>query len=153
MVKSTSATPVSISERFWLGPVLSALAMGAVVCMVIVTGAGTREAPMIVFFASLVAVPVVALLNCWVLFVRWQRRALLVLSASVLPAIFAIGCGLLVHGSGRWQEFGMLLLAPFLAVPMRGLGTLAVLWTLAMVALLLTARRIAETVHPTRENG
>jgi hypothetical protein len=140
---SASPTPVSVSWRFWLGSILPAVALAGVVGLLVTTGAGKREAPMIVFFASLIAVPGIVLLNGWVLFVPWRRRASLVAAASVLPAIVALGCALFVHGSGRWQELGMLPLAPFLLVPTTRLGTFAVLWVLAIVALLLTARHIA----------
>ena len=104
-----------------------------------------REAPMIVFFAALSAVPAVVLLNSWVLFVPWQRRASLLAAAAVLPAIFALGSALFIHGTGRWQELGMSPLVPFLMVPMRGLGMMTALWALAVVALLLAAQRLAAT--------
>jgi hypothetical protein len=97
---------------------------------------------MIVFFASLTAVPALVLLNCWVLFVDWPRRFLLVASASVLPAVLALGCILFVHGSGRWQELGLIPLVPFLMVPMNGLGTLGVLWALSIALLLIAAQRV-----------
>jgi uncharacterized membrane protein (Fun14 family) len=131
-----------VATRFWLGSFLPALALGAIVGLLIATGEGRREAPMIVFFASLVAVPALALLNSWVLFVNWYQRSRLVASASVLPGVFALGCILFIHGSGRWQELGMLPLLPFLMVPMNGLGTLAVLWAVALAALLIAARRL-----------
>jgi hypothetical protein len=59
----------------------------------------------------------------------------------VLPAAFAFGCVLYIHGSGRWQELGMLPLVPFLAVPMRSLLELLALWAVAITALLVAARR------------
>jgi hypothetical protein len=134
---------VSVNGRFLLGAVLPALALAAVVGLLIATGGGLREAPMIVFFAALFAVPAVVLLNCWVLFVSWPRRTPLVGSGLLLPAIFALGSALFIHGSGRWQEIGMLPLVPFMMAPTRGLGILAVVWALAVVALLLVAQRLA----------
>jgi hypothetical protein len=96
---------------------------------------------LVLFFASLFAVPLVMLLNCWVLFVNWRLRLRLVASASVLPAIVGIGSVLLVHGAGRWREAGMLILLPFLAVPMRGIGVMTALWAISIAGLLLAARR------------
>lgn len=138
-----SVAPVSVSARFWLGSVVPSLGLGVVVALLLTTGAGKREAPTIVFFASLIAVPALVLLNGWVLFVEWRRRSRLIASASVLPAVVALGCLLFVHGSGRWQELGMLPLVPFLMVPMRGLSMLAAAWALALVVLVVAARRMA----------
>jgi len=137
---SSSANRIAVSTRFWLGSVLPALALGLFIALVLATGQGRQEAPIILFFASLVAVPMVVLLNCWVLFVNWRLRLRLVASACVLPALIGIGSLLFVHGAGRWQDAGLVVLLPFLMVPMRGIGVLTALWTVSIAGLLLAAR-------------
>jgi hypothetical protein len=134
----SSANRIPVFTRFWLGSVLPALALALLIALVVTTGRGRQEAPMVLFFASLFAVPLVVLLNCWV---NWRLRLRLVASASVLPAIVGIGSVLFVHGAGRWQEAGMLILLPFLAVPMRGIGVMTALWAISIAGLLLAARR------------
>jgi hypothetical protein len=119
-----------------------------VIGLLLITGDGKREAPMIVFFASLVAVPAVILLNCWVLFVSWRRPSRLLASALVLPALVLLGSVLFIHGSESWQELGMLLLAPFLMVPMNSLGLVAILWLLAIVVLVYLAKHLSTTKLP-----
>jgi hypothetical protein len=129
-----------------LGSVVPALFLSLCIALIVVSG--RDEAPMIVMFASLFAVPAVILLNGWVLFVDWQRRSRLVASASVLPTMIIIGSVLFVHGAGRWRDAGLLILLPFQIVPMQSLGTLTVLWAIGIAGLLFTAWRIAARSEP-----
>lgn len=140
---SPAHQPMPLRFKFWLGLILPGAVLVAVVAFLLVTGSGKREAPAIVFFASLVAVPALVLANCWTLFVDWSSRVSLVLSAAVIPALFVLGALLFIHGAGRWQEAGIILLAPFLHLPMRHIGWLAMGWVAALAGLLLAARYLA----------
>jgi hypothetical protein len=140
---SLASRIVPIRTRFWLGSILPALILVGLVALLLATGRGRREAPMIVFFASLVAIPGLVLANCWTLFVRWSSPVHLALSAAALPSLFLLGAVLFVHGTGRWQEVGMLVLAPFLHIPLSHIGWLAAAWLAALVGLLLSAKQVA----------
>ena len=132
---------LSISTRFVLGSVVPAVFL--TLCIVLIVVGGKGVAPMIVMLASLFAVPGVMLLNCWVLFVDWQRRYRLVVSAAVLPAILIVGSVLFVYGGGRWLAAGLLILLPIQMVPIQSLGILTTLWGLGIAGLLFTAWRIS----------
>lgn len=147
MTVKTSADSMPVFWRFWLGSVIPSLVLAMLVGLLLATGNGKREAPLMVFFTSLFAVPAIILLDCWVLFVNWQKRSLLIAAGAAIPAIYLFGCLLFIHGSGSWQALGMLALLPFMSVPMRDLGTLTALWVLAIVALLIMARRMTTNRH------
>lgn len=134
----------TVAARFWLGAVLPAVALGLLIALVVATGQGRREAPMILFFASLVAVPAVMLVNSWVLFVDWASRSRLLAAALVIPAVVGVGGVLVVHGTGRWHQLGMLVLLPFLKVPLTYPRVALALWLLAVVAAFLAAKRVVE---------
>lgn len=142
-VPPPTSQALPVRTRFWLGSVLPVLILVGLVALLIATGIGRREAPMIVFFASLVAVPGLVLANCWTLFIAWTSRVRLLLSAAALPALFFLGALLFTHGASRWQEAGMLVLAPFMHIPMHNIGWLAVAWLAALVGLLLSAKYMA----------
>jgi len=129
-----------LRTKFWLGLVLPAATLVVAIALVLASGRGRREAPAIVFFASLVAVPALVLVNCWTLFVAWSSRVRLVLSSAALPALFVLGAVAFVHGADGWQKAGMLVLAPFMHFPMRHVGLLAAAWLGAVLGLLLTAK-------------
>ena len=131
-----------LRNRFLLGSVLPTVLLVVGLSLLLATGIGKREAPAIVFFASLFAVPAVLLLNCWVLFIAWSSSTRIALAAAVLPGLFALGALLAIHSTGGWQQLGMAVLMPFLPVPMRHLELLAGLWAVALVIVLLWAHRI-----------
>ena len=134
------ATRLSISTRFVLGSLVPSVLLALCIVLIVVSGKG--EPPMIVILASLFVVPGVMLLNCWVLFVDWQHRYRLVVSAAVLPAIVILGSILFVHGGGRWWEAGVLILLPIQMVPVQSLGALTGLWALGIAGLLFAAWRL-----------
>lgn len=133
---------VPLLMRFLLGSILPAFLLGLCFLIILAGGRGKGEAPMVVFFASLVAVPAVILLNCWVLFIPWHSLLRLFAFASILPAIITLGSALFVYGSGFLQNSGLVVLLPFLCVPMRGLRLLTTVWAIAVASLLFTAWRV-----------
>lgn len=80
-----------LHAKILFGLVLPAAALVVAVALVLATGRGKRQAPAILFFASLVALPGLLLFNCWTMFVAWSSRVRLVLSAAALPAFFVLG--------------------------------------------------------------
>jgi hypothetical protein len=67
--------------------------------LVFVTGHGKGAAPAGVLVLSMFIVPATMLVNCWVLFVKWQSRGLLFAAGLTVP--FCVGCALafMIHGS------------------------------------------------------
>ena len=133
----------SVSPRFWLGVVLPIVLLALWIALLIATGHGRQGAPLVMFFASFVALPATMLANCWVLFVNWKTRARLFLAGLALPALVGLAAALVVHATGHAQELGMLLLTPFLIFPdavTQYPRAAFLLWLLAMVALVSAAR-------------
>ena len=100
-------TSLRVSTKFWLGAVTPAIGLALVVAAALATGQGKAEAPLLLFFASVVAVPGVLLLNCWVLFVAWSSRIRMLVAACAMPALVGLGALLVVHGTGHWREAGI----------------------------------------------
>ena len=142
-------TSLRLSTKFWLGAVLPAIGLALVVAAAIATGRDRAEAPMLLFFASLVAVPGVLLLNCWVLFVAWSSGIRMLVAACAIPALVGLGSLLVVHGTGHWQEAGFAILLPFLMVPITYPRTVGAAWVLLLLVVLLIARG----VQGARERG
>jgi hypothetical protein len=135
-------TSPRLSTKFWLGAVIPTIGLALVVAAAIATGRGKSEAPIVLFFASLFAVPAVLLLNCWVLFVAWSSRIRMLAAACAIPAVVGFGALLTVHGTGRWQDAGMFMLLPFLAVPATYPRAVAAVWAVALLVVLLVARAV-----------
>ena len=135
-------TSLRLSTKFWLGAVIPAIGLALVVTVELATGQGEAEAPMLLFFASLVAVPGVLLLNCWVLFVAWSSRIRMLVAACAIPALVGLGAVLLLHGTGHWREVGIVILLPFQMVPMIYPRVVGAVWVLLLLAVLLAARAV-----------
>jgi hypothetical protein len=142
-------TSLRVSTKFWLGAFIPAIGLALVVAAALATGHDKAEAPMLLFFASLVAVPGVLLLNCWVLFVAWSSGIRMLAAACAIPAVVGLGSLLVVHGTGRWQEAGIAILLPFLMVPITYARTVGAVWVLLLLVVLL----VAGAVQRARERG
>jgi hypothetical protein len=99
---------------------------------------------MLVFFTSLVAVPAVLLLNCWVLFVAWSSLTRLLVAACAIPAFVSMSAVLVVHGTGHWQEAGMIMAYPFLLIPVTYPKAVGALWAVVLLIVLLLARAVQQ---------
>jgi hypothetical protein len=143
-------TSLRLSTKFWLGAVVPAIGLALVFAAAIASGRGKGEAPMLVFFVSLVAVPAVLLLNCWVLFVAWSSPMRMLTAASMIPAVVGIGAVLVVHGTGRWVEAGMFLLFPFLLIPETNPRAVGAVWAVMLLVVLLAARAVQRARQPRR---
>jgi hypothetical protein len=142
-------TRLRLSTKFWLGAVIPAIGLALLMTAVIASGRGKGEAPMLVFFTSLAAVPAVLLLNCWVLFVAWSSLTRLLVAGCAIPAFVSMGAVLLVHGTGRWGEAGMIVLYPFLLIPVTYPRAVGSLWAVVLLIVLLVARAVQQA----RERG
>ena len=131
-----------MSTKFWLGVVIPAIGLALVVTAALATGQGKAEAPMLLFFASLVAVPGVLLLNCWVLFVAWSSRIRMLVAACAIPAVVGLGALLVVHGTGHWQEAGLFIFLPFQMVPITYPRAVGAVWILLLLLAVLAARAV-----------
>lgn len=148
LAHSSTSQVVPIRTRFWLGTILPALVLVVLTSLLLATGGGRGEAPMIVFFASFMAIPGLVLANCWTLFIAWQSRVRLAMSAAALPALFWLGALLFVHSTGRWREVGVLALSPFLSIPMGHTAWLAAAWLATLMVLLFLAKYFAARTYP-----
>lgn len=132
-------TNPSVWTRFWLGAVIPTAGLALVFAATIASGHGRAEAPLLLFFTSLVAVPAVLLLNCWVLFVAWSSRLSMLVAAGTIPAIVGLSGVLVVHGTGHWQEAGVYMLLPFLAIPITYPRAIGAMWAAGLLAVLWAA--------------
>jgi hypothetical protein len=134
----------SMASRFWFGALIPTVVLAAMLAGVLATGSGKREAPIVVFFASLVAVPATLLANQWTLFVQWRSCGSALLAGLVIPAVLVLAAMLGIHGSGRVQAAGFLVWLPFIAVPTRTstLQLLALIWAVMLLAAFVAAWRL-----------
>lgn len=135
---------IPVATRFWLGVALPAALLAAWILLVVLTGQGREWAPVAALLGAFVALPLVLLAGCWVLFVHWRSHARLAFAGLILPAIVGGGIAAFVHGAGAVQRAGALLLAPFLALGgVAGHFPLAsfVAWGLALGLVIFAARR------------
>jgi hypothetical protein len=95
-------SPISVLARLGNGVLLP---MGVFVLwqgVLIASTSGTGSwAGMMVFFSSLVTVPALAVLDLWVLAVRWRGHFRAFFAGLALPAAFGALEALVMHGSGR----------------------------------------------------
>jgi hypothetical protein len=135
---------VSVAGRFWLGVVLPHLTIAAVTLVFIVLGGGGLEwSPLLVFLLSLVAFPMGSVVGCWILFVRWKRKLLLVAAGSLVPALTAFALAWYMTSPRRDADASGAVLAPVLhALRHAGEHPLAFVgaWLAALVILNLSAR-------------
>jgi hypothetical protein len=134
---------ITVATRFWLGVALPAVLLAAWILLVVLTGHGREWAPAVALFGAFVALPLVLLGGCWVLFVRWRSPARLAFAGLVLPAIVGGAVAAFVHGAGAVHRAGAMLLAPFLALGgIAGHYPLAsfVAWGLALGLVIVAAR-------------
>ena len=135
---------ISVASRFWLGVALPAALLAAWILLVVLTGHGREWAPVVALVGAFVALPLVLLAGCWVLFVSWRSHARLALAGLILPALIGGGIAAFVHGGGAVHRAGAMLLAPFLALGgIAGHFPLAsfVAWGLALGLAIVAARR------------
>lgn len=135
---------ISVATRFWLGVALPAVLLAAWILLVVLTGHGREWAPVVALFGGFVALPLVLLGGCWVLFVRWRSPARLALAGLILPALVGGAVAAFVHGSGAVHRTAAMLLAPFLALGgIAGHYPLAsfVAWGLALGVVIFVAHR------------
>ncbi len=142
---------LSVAMRFWGGLILStALMIGMILLFTLATGQGREWEPLAAFMISFVAVPLVMLVNCWVLFVSWRSKTLLVLASQVVPLFLVTAILLSVHGYGRLHDVGVILLAPFFSLG-QGIGLFPLLafclWLTVMAAVLYLAHRRSQVVR------
>ena len=76
----------SVAARFWLGVALPTLIfVFFILFLVFATRLGQGFGPAGVLVLSVFALPVMVLVNCWVLFVNWRSRGLLFAAGLTLP--------------------------------------------------------------------
>ena len=91
---------ISVAGRFWLGVALPTLLLVLfLLFLVFVTGHGKGAGPASVFVLSFFAVPIMLIVNCWVLFVRWQDRGWLFAAGTALPLCVGFAAAYMIHGS------------------------------------------------------
>lgn len=133
---------LSLWTKFWLGAVMPTIALALIVAATVAGGHDRGEAPLLLFFASLGALPAVLLLNSWVLFVAWSSRVSMMIAAFTIPAIVALSGVLVVHGTGHWHEAGIFMLLPFLAIPVTSPRALGIAWAVGLLVVLWAAHAV-----------
>jgi hypothetical protein len=92
--------PLCAATRFWLGVALPTLVLSFVILfLVFVTGQGKGAAPAGVLVLSLFILPATMLVNCWVMFVKWQDRGLLLAAGLEVPLCVGFALAILIHAS------------------------------------------------------
>lgn len=91
-------TKVSLASKFWLGiafPLL--LFVLFILFIVFAIRLGQGFAPAFVFVLSVYAVPVMLLVNCWVLFVDWRSRGRLFAAGLAMPLCVGFIMVIIIH--------------------------------------------------------
>ena len=85
----------SFAVKFWLGVALPMLLFALFILFIVFAiRLGQGFAPAGVFVLSVYALPVMTLVNCWVLFVNWRSRGLLFAAGLAVP--FCVGCAMAI---------------------------------------------------------
>lgn len=139
------STSTSIAARFWLGMALPTCGLAVfTVLLALIGGQGKEFAPVLLLLMALITLPLTMLANGWTLFVGW-RRSRLVVAALVLPAIVAVAMALFLQGPHYDRGLPAAILAPcltLLELASRHPVVAFAAWALAVIALILLARRM-----------
>lgn len=145
--------PISIFSRFLCGVIVPMVVLLAFELLLFQTALGKGEragfASMGIAFVSFTAFPCVMLVNCWTLFVDWNRRLAAFFAGVPVPAAIGVGMAFLVHGGMGSEKAASMVLIPFtvllkLAVNNPGWGWILLFsWVAALFMLLAVARNRA----------
>jgi hypothetical protein len=148
---------LTVAVRFWQGLVASTLILAvAIWFLTVVMGAGREFAPLVAIILTFSTLPVIMLINGWVLFVTWRSRLHLFLGSLVIPSVMLMTIMLFLEGAGDLKKFGTVLLAPLfgimeLVVPYPILAL--TLWVLAMALIYLAAHAKTSQIHMVRSSS
>jgi hypothetical protein len=89
---------IPVAARFWLGVALPTLIFVFFILFIVFAArVGQGFAPVVVLLLSAYALPVILLVNCWVLFVDWSSRKLLIAAGLAVPLCVGVAMAILIQ--------------------------------------------------------